>query len=153
MAAGAADGTVDGIADGDGAAAGTVGAGGAAGARDTASLRCTTAGGARGAAVAGSEGEGAIWRYQVGPLPTAQPTKAGITPGLSAIPPGGGPCPPGHAELEPRLTGLDGLGAVLDPGPALFWEIVSSAVKTHDWVKAGASCDVCPELGVTSRDG
>jgi hypothetical protein len=99
MAAGAADGTVDGIADGDGVAAGTVGAGGAAGARDTASLRCTTAGGARGAAAAGSEGD-AVKRYQVRPLPT-QTNKAGSDPGLCRL---GAACSP--SVLRPTQYGV-----------------------------------------------
>jgi hypothetical protein len=35
--------------------------------------------------------------------------------GLTAV-----PSPPRHFELEPRFLGLDGLGAVLDPGSPFF---------------------------------
>jgi hypothetical protein len=62
-----------GIADGVRTAAGIIGAGEAAGARDTASLRCTIAGGARGAGGAGSNGRVRAARNAAHRSPSRQP--------------------------------------------------------------------------------
>ena len=49
-----------------------------------------------------------------------QTTRPGSFPALTLLGLSTVPCPPRHAELEPRFPGLDGSGAVLDPGAAGF---------------------------------